>query len=96
MKTRTEQVLVSLLYCGAMSGRPNLIYLWLLAGTPLSSLALGLGEIGLGLGVRALTYLSAFVWGALSGALHFGASQEERPESTATPAEESSPDPTDC
>ena len=91
MKTRTEQVLVSLLYCGALSGRPNLIYLWLLAGTPLSSFLLGGVEI---LGERALTYLSAFVWGALSGLV--AASQGERSESTATPAEESSPDHPDC
>ena len=87
MKTRTEQVLVSLLYCGAMSGRPNLLYLWLLAGTPVTSLLLdGVGILG----GRVVSYLSAFVWGLVSG---YVASLTAQEESTATPAEESNPDP---
>ena len=88
MRTRTEQVLVSLLYCGAMSGRPNLLYLWVLAGTPVTSLLLdGMGILG----GRVVSYLSAFVWGLLCGAV-----QGARPESTAAPDEESSPYPRGC
>ena len=85
---------VSLLYCGAMSGQPSLLYLWVLAGTPLTlskETLVASGPVLAGtLGGRALSYLSAFVSGLVSG---YVASLTAQEESTATPSEESNPDP---
>ena len=76
-----------------MSGQPSLLYLWVLAGTPLTlskETLVSSGPVLAGiLGGRALELLSAFVCGLVSGALNGLASPSAE---VATPAEESSPD----
>ena len=93
MEIRIQRALFSLLYCGAMSGQPNLLYLWVLAGTPLTlskETLVGAAPVLAGiLGGRALELLSAFVCGLVSGCVASLTAQEE---STATPAAESNPD----
>ena len=88
---------VSLLYCGAMSGPPPLLYLWLLAGTPVSlsaeTLVSSAPVLAGILGGRAVSYLAAFVWGLAAGAV---TSLLDPSESTEAPSEEANHDPLDC
>ena len=66
---------VSLLYCGAMEGQPALLYLWVLAGTPVSLSAETLascapvlaGSLVPVLGGRLVSWVWAFLWGLAVG-----------------------------
>ena len=86
--TGIARVCVSLVYCGAMRGDPNLLHFWLLAGTPVSGVDL-LPVLMACLGGRGLELLVSFFCGLVSGVAN--ALIAPRVKAVA-PAEESSPD----
>ena len=100
IKNHIARAFVSLLYCGAMEGQPALLYLWVLAGTPVSISAETLassapvlaGSLVPVLGGKLVSWVWAFVWGLAECA----ASQASHQESTEAPSGEANHDPRDC
>ena len=101
IENHIARAFVSLLYCGAMEGQPALLYLWVLAGTPVSISAASLeasapvlaGSLVPVLGGKLVSWVWAFLWGLAAGSV---ASQASHQESTEAPSGEANHDPRDC